>query len=388
MMDRIELKYGCNPDQGNAGIYREGGLPLEVLNGRPGYINLLDALNGWQLASMLKGCTGLSAAASFKHVSPAGAAVAVPLDEDERRMYFASGDLSPLATAYVRARGADRMSSFGDFIALSDICDVSTASVIAKEVSDGIIAPGYEPEALAILMRKRKGAYTILSIDPEYRGGERDSRTVFGIEFTQDPERYAPSMADLGNPVTKLKDIPKEAVLDMMVALASLRFTQSNSVCYAYRGQTIGVGAGQQSRLHCTRLAGGKADLWHLRRSERVLSLPFRPGLTRNEKDNIIEQYLSDDPEIDVVSDWKGFFTRMPERMEREEKKAILASIHGVSLASDAFFPFADNIIRASRSGVSYISQPGGSMRDDLAIEAADRAGIVMFMTGRRLFTH
>lgn len=387
-MDRIELKYGCNPDQGNAGIYREGGLPLEVLNGRPGYINLLDALNGWQLASMLKGCTGLSAAASFKHVSPAGAAVAVPLDEDERRMYFASGDLSPLATAYVRARGADRMSSFGDFIALSDICDVSTASVIAKEVSDGIIAPGYEPEALAILMRKRKGAYTILSIDPEYRGGERDSRTVFGIEFTQDPERYAPSMADLGNPVTKLKDIPKEAVLDMMVALASLRFTQSNSVCYAYRGQTIGVGAGQQSRLHCTRLAGGKADLWHLRRSERVLSLPFRPGLTRNEKDNIIEQYLSDDPEIDVVSDWKGFFTRMPERMEREEKKAILASIHGVSLASDAFFPFADNIIRASRSGVSYISQPGGSMRDDLAIEAADRAGIVMFMTGRRLFTH
>ena len=387
-MDRIELKYGCNPDQGNAGIYREGGLPLEVLNGRPGYINLLDALNGWQLASMLKGCTGLSAAASFKHVSPAGAAVAVPLDEDERRMYFASGDLSPLATAYVRARGADRMSSFGDFIALSDICDVSTASVIAKEVSDGIIAPGYEPEALAILMRKRKGAYTILSIDPEYRGGERDSRTVFGIEFTQDPERYAPSMADLGNPVTKLKDIPKEAVLDMMVALASLRFTQSNSVCYAYRGQTIGVGAGQQSRLHCTRLAGGKADLWHLRRSERVLSLPFRPGLTRNERDNIIEQYLSDDPEIDVVSDWKGFFTRMPERMEREEKKAILASIHGVSLASDAFFPFADNIIRASRSGVSYISQPGGSMRDDLAIEAADRAGIVMFMTGRRLFTH
>ena len=387
-MDRMELKYGCNPDQGNAGIYREGGLPLEVLNGRPGYINLLDALNGWQLASMLKGCTGLSAAASFKHVSPAGAAVAVPLDEAERRMYFASGDPSPLATAYIRARGADRMSSFGDFIALSDICDVSTASVIAKEVSDGIIAPGYEPEALAILKRKRKGAYTILSIDPEYRGGERDSRTVFGIEFTQDPERYAPSMADLGNPVTKLKDIPKDAALDMMVALASLRFTQSNSVCYAYRGQTIGVGAGQQSRLHCTRLAGGKADLWHMRRSERVLSLPFRPGLTRNEKDNIIEQYLSDDPEIDVVSDWKGFFTRMPERMEREEKKAILASIHGVSLASDAFFPFADNIIRASRSGVSYISQPGGSMRDDLAIEAADRAGIVMFMTGRRLFTH
>ncbi len=387
-MDRIELKYGCNPDQGNAGIYREGGLPLEVLNGRPGYINLLDALNGWQLASMLKGCTGLSAAASFKHVSPAGAAVAVPLDEAERRMYFASGDPSPLATAYIRARGADRMSSFGDFIALSDICDVSTASVIAKEVSDGIIAPGYEPEALAILKRKRKGAYTILSIDPEYRGGERDSRTVFGIEFTQDPERYAPSMADLGNPVTKLKDIPKDAALDMMVALASLRFTQSNSVCYAYRGQTIGVGAGQQSRLHCTRLAGGKADLWHMRRSERVLSLPFRPGLTRNEKDNIIEQYLSDDPEIDVVSDWKGFFTRMPERMEREEKKAILASIHGVSLASDAFFPFADNIIRASRSGVSYIAQPGGSMRDDLVIEAADRAGIVMFMTGRRLFTH
>ena len=387
-MDRIELKYGCNPDQGNAGIYREGGLPLEVLNGRPGYINLLDALNGWQLASMLKGCTGLSAAASFKHVSPAGAAVAVPLDEAERRMYFASGDPSPLATAYIRARGADRMSSFGDFIALSDICDVSTASVIAKEVSDGIIAPGYEPEALAILMRKKKGAYTILSIDPEYRGGERDSRTVFGIEFTQDPERYAPSMADLGNPVTKLKDIPKDAALDMMVALASLRFTQSNSVCYAYRGQTIGVGAGQQSRLHCTRLAGGKADLWLLRRSERVLSIPFRPGLTRNEKDNIIEQYLSDDPEIDVVSDWKGFFTRMPERMEREEKKAILASIHGVSLASDAFFPFADNIIRASRSGVSYIAEPGGSMRDDLVIEAADRAGIVMFMTGRRLFTH
>ena len=387
-MEKLELKYGCNPNQKGAFIYREGGLPIEILNGRAGYINLLDALNGWQLVRELKLCTSLPAAASFKHVSPAGAAVAVPLSEDERRMYFVSSDLSPLATAYVRARGADRMSSFGDFIALSDICDESAASVIAKEVSDGIIAPGYTPEALKILSAKKKGGYTIIKIDPDYEGSEREERTIFGITFSQPHNSYIPTDADFSNPVTVNKDIVPEAILDLKVGLVALKYTQSNSVCFSEHGQTIGVGAGQQSRLHCTRLAGNKADLWHLRRSDKVLSLPFRKGLSRNEKDNVIEQYLATEPEIDVVSAWQDYFSVKPDRMKEDEKKEFLSRINGVSLSSDAFFPFPDNIERARRSGVSYVSQPGGSLRDDLVIKAADKYSMVMYMTGNRLFHH
>ncbi len=387
-MEKLELKYGCNPNQKGAFIYREGGLPIEILNGRAGYINLLDALNGWQLVRELKLCTSLPAAASFKHVSPAGAAVAVPLSEDERRMYFVSSDLSPLATAYVRARGADRMSSFGDFIALSDICDESAASVIAKEVSDGIIAPGYTPEALKILSAKKKGGYTIIKIDPDYEGSEREERTIFGITFSQPHNSYIPTDADFSNPATVNKDITPEAILDLKVGLVALKYTQSNSVCFSEHGQTIGVGAGQQSRLHCTRLAGNKADLWHLRRSDKVLSLPFRKGLSRNERDNVIEQYLATEPEIDVVSAWQDYFYVKPDRMDEEEKKEFLSRINGVSLSSDAFFPFPDNIERARRSGVSYVSQPGGSLRDDLVIKAADNYSMVMYMTGNRLFHH
>ena len=387
-MEKLELKYGCNPNQKGAFIYREGGLPIEILNGRAGYINLLDALNGWQLVRELKLCTSLPAAASFKHVSPAGAAVAVPLSEDERRMYFVSSDLSPLATAYVRARGADRMSSFGDFIALSDICDESAASVIAKEVSDGIIAPGYTPEALKILSAKKKGGYTIIKIDPDYEGSEREERTIFGITFSQPHNSYIPTDADFSNPATVNKDITPEAILDLKVGLVALKYTQSNSVCFSEHGQTIGVGAGQQSRLHCTRLAGNKADLWHLRRSDKVLSLPFRKGLSRNEKDNVIEQYLATEPEIDVVSAWQDYFSVKPDRMKEDEKKEFLSRINGVSLSSDAFFPFPDNIERARRSGVSYVSQPGGSLRDDLVIKAADNYSMVMYMTGNRLFHH
>ena len=387
-MDKLELKYGCNPNQKGAFIYREGGLPIEILNGRVGYINLLDALNGWQLVRELKAATSLPAAASFKHVSPAGAAVAVPLDEAERRMYFISSELSPLASAYVRARGADRMSSFGDFIALSDTCDEITASVISREVSDGIIAPGYTPEALKILSGKKKGEYSVIQIDPDYNGSLMEERSVFGITFSQPHNTYIPSLSDFSDPVTLRKDIPHEAIVDLTVGLLALKYTQSNSVCFSENGQTIGVGAGQQSRLHCTRLAAGKADLWHLRKSEKVLSLPFRKGLSRNEKDNVIEQYLASDPEIDVLSEWEKYFSVKPDPMTEEEKREILSSARGVSLSSDAFFPFPDNIERASRSGVSYISQPGGSMRDDLVIEAADRHQMVMFMTGHRLFHH
>ena len=387
-MDKLELKYGCNPNQKGAFIYREGGLPIEILNGRVGYINLLDALNGWQLVRELKAATSLPAAASFKHVSPAGAAVAVPLDEAERRMYFISSELSPLASAYVRARGADRMSSFGDFIALSDTCDEITASVISREVSDGIIAPGYTPEALKILSGKKKGEYSVIQIDPDYNGSLMEERSVFGITFSQPHNTYIPSLSDFSDPVTLRKDIPHEAIVDLTVGLLALKYTQSNSICFSENGQTIGVGAGQQSRLHCTRLAAGKADLWHLRKSEKVLSLPFRKGLSRNEKDNVIEQYLASDPEIDVLSEWEKYFSVKPDPMTEEEKREILSSARGVSLSSDAFFPFPDNIERASRSGVSYISQPGGSMRDDLVIEAADRHQMVMFMTGHRLFHH
>ena len=387
-MERLDLKYGCNPDQKGAYIYRKGGLPLEVLNGRPGYINLLDALNGWQLVADLRKATSLPAAASFKHVSPAGAAVAVPLEEDERRMYFAPSSLSPLAVAYVRARGADRMSSFGDFIALSDTCDASTASVIAKEVSDGIIAPGYESEALDILKRKKKGSYTILRIDPDYAPEPEEIRTVFGVTFSQPHNGFIPTDEDLGNIVTGRKEQPESARLDLKVAMLTLKYTQSNSVCYAYHGQAIGVGAGQQSRIHCTRLAGGKADLWQLRRSERVLSLPFKSTLSRNDKDNVIEQYLSDDPEIDVLGYWQDYFSSRPEPFTRDEKRTYLATITGVSLASDAFFPFPDNIERARRSGVSYVVEPGGSLRDDLVIRAADEGSMVMVFSPHRLFHH
>lgn len=387
-MERLDLKYGCNPDQKGAYIYREGGLPLEVLNGHPGYINLLDALNGWQLVADLRKATSLPAAASFKHVSPAGAAVAVPLEEDERRMYFAPSSLSPLAVAYVRARGADRMSSFGDFIALSDTCDASTASVIAKEVSDGIIAPGYESEALDILKRKKKGSYTILRIDPDYAPEPEEIRTVFGVTFSQPHNGFIPTDEDFGNIVTGKKELPESARLDLKVAMLTLKYTQSNSVCYAYHGQAIGVGAGQQSRIHCTRLAGGKADLWQLRRSERVLSLPFKSTLSRNDKDNVIEQYLSDDPEIDVLGHWQDYFSSRPEPFTRDEKRTYLATITGVSLASDAFFPFPDNIERARRSGVSYVVEPGGSLRDDLVIRAADEGSMVMVFSPHRLFHH
>ena len=388
-MDRIQLKYGINPAQGNASVSREGGLPLEVLNGRPGYINFLDALNGWQLVRDLKAVTGLPAAASFKHVSPAGAAVAVPLSEKERKMYFMSkAELSPLATAYVRARGADRMSSFGDFISLSDPCDVPTAKVISKEVSDGVIAPGYSPEALEILKGKKKGGYVVLSIDPSYDPEGPDTRTVFGITFTQDRNPYLPSDKDFGRVMTKNKELTEDGRRDLTVALLALKYTQSNSVCYAFRGQTIGVGAGQQSRIHCTRLAGDKADHWLLRGSDRVLSLPFRKGLSRNDKDNCIEQYLSEKPEIDVVSDWESYFTEPVEPFTEEEKTEFIKGIKGIALASDAFFPFRDNIDRAVRSGVSFIAEPGGSVRDDAVIEAADEHGAFMCFSTTRLFHH
>ncbi len=388
MVERLDLKYGLNPNQKGAYVFRRGGLPIDILNGRPGYINLLDALNGWQLVSELRKATGLPAAASFKHVSPAGAAVACPLSEEEKRMYFVSGELSPLAVAYTRARGADRMSSFGDFIALSDICDLSTAAVISKEVSDGIIAPGYEEDALEILKRKKKGCYLIIKADPAFVPEEEEIRTVFGVAFSEPHNDYAPSAEEFSNIVTKNKALTEPAMLDLKVALLSLKYTQSNSVCFAEHGQTIGVGAGQQSRIHCTRLAGDKADIWHLRKSSPVLSLPFRKGISRNDKDNVIEQYLSDSPEIDVLDRWREYFSEKPQPFERDRRREYLAGIRGVSLASDAFFPFPDNIMRAVRSGVSYIAEPGGSSRDDLVIAAADDAGIVMCFTSHRLFHH
>ncbi len=388
--NEIRLKYGCNPNQKNSMVSTPFPLPLKVLNGRPGYINLLDALNGYQLVRELRKVLSLPAATSFKHVSPAGAAVYTPLSEKEKKMYFVNEDeeLSKLAIAYIRARGADRMSSFGDFIALSDICDKATAKVISKEVSDGIIAPGYTDEALEILRRKKKGAYCILSIDPEYEPDKKEIKTVFGITFTQEHNDYLPSEKNFENIVTESKVLTEEAKRDLIVALIALKYTQSNSVCYAKNGQTIGVGAGQQSRIHCTRLAGNKADLWNLRQSEKVLSLPFKEKLSRNDKDNVIEQYLSDDPEIDIFSSWQDYFTSCPEPFKKEEKKAYLESVKDISLVSDAFFPFRDNIDRAYRSGVGYISQPGGSVRDDVVIEAANEHGMTMCFTGVRLFHH
>ena len=387
---RIELKYGCNPNQKNAYLESPGDMPLEVLNGRPGYINLMDALNGWQLVSELKASTGLSAAASFKHVSPAGAAVAVPLSDVERKMYFipASKELSPLATAYIRARGADRMASFGDFISLSDVCDSCTASIISKEVSDGVIAPGYEAEALEILKAKKGGSYLVLQIDSSYKPSGKEVHTVFGLDLVQDHNGWLPDGETFSDIRSVEKSIPESAKLDMIVALLALKYTQSNSVCYARNGQTIGVGSGQQSRLACTRLAGTKADLWQLRKSDKVLNLPFLKEKTRNEKDNIIEQYLADEPEIDVIDNWQDYFSEKPEVFTKEEKKAYLENVRGVSLASDGFFPFRDNIDRAARSGVSYVAEPGGSSRDMDIIEATDEHGMVLVFTHFRLFHH
>ena len=387
---KIDLKYGCNPNQKSAYIRSEGNMPLTVLNGKPGYINLMDALNGWQLVSELKAATGLSAAASFKHVSPAGAAVALPLDDTEKRMYFvpASKTLTPLATAYVRARGADRMASFGDFISLSDVCDECTASIISREVSDGVIAPGYEPEALDLLKAKKGGAYLVLQMDRSYVPASVEKRTLFGLEMVQDHNSWMPSDETFSDIRSAKSGIPDSARLDMTVALIALKYTQSNSVCYAYHGQTIGVGAGQQSRLACTRLAGSKADLWSFRQSPEVLGLSFLKGKTRNEKDNIIEQYLADDPEIDVIGNWKQYFTERPDVFTRERKKAFISGISGISLASDGFFPFRDNLDRAARSGVTYVAEPGGSSRDEEIIKAADEHGMTLVFTHARLFHH
>jgi AICAR transformylase/IMP cyclohydrolase PurH len=386
MVDYLDLKYGCNPNQGQARISMEAGnLPLQVLCGSPGYINLLDALNGWQLVSQLSGATGLSAAASFKHVSPAGAAVSLALNETERKMYFIGEDeeLSPLATAYVRARGADRMSSFGDFISLSDRCDVQTARIIKREVSDGVIAPSYDPQALALLQKKKGGKYVVLQIDSTYEPPLLETRSVYGITFTQERNTVVLDASVLEPIVTKNKNLPEEARLDLLVALNALKYTQSNSVCFAKRGQTIGVGAGQQSRIHCTRLAGDKADAWHLRQSGRVLDLPFLPTLSRNEKDNAVEAYLRSE-----IQDPKHYFSEEVPPLTEQEKQDIIASCTGVSLASDAFFPFSDNIERAVQSGVSYIVQSGGSLRDDVVIKACDEHGILMVCNAIRLFHH
>ena len=393
-MKELELKYGCNPNQKPARVFmEEGELPIAVLNGRPGYINLLDALNGWQLVRELKASLGLPAAASFKHVSPAGAAVGVPLSETLRKIYFADeieGLLdSPLATAYVRARGADRMSSFGDFVSLSDVCDVATARALQHEVSDGVIAPGYEPAALEILKGKRKGNYTVLQIDPAYEPAPVERKQVFGITFEQGRNNADFGEETFANIVTKNKTLPESAKRDLILALIALKYTQSNSVCFAKDGQTIGVGAGQQSRIHCTRIAGNKADLWHLRQHEKTLELPFLPGVKRPDRDNAIDVYLSDEPE-EVLADgrWQNLFSERPARFSKEEKRAYLDCVSGVALGSDAFFPFSDNIERAKRSGVSYIAEPGGSVRDDLVIEACDAYGIAMAFTGLRLFHH
>jgi phosphoribosylaminoimidazolecarboxamide formyltransferase/IMP cyclohydrolase len=393
-MKELELKYGCNPNQKPARVFMEDGeLPIAVLNGRPGYINLLDALNGWQLVRELKASLGLPAAASFKHVSPAGAAVGVPLSETLRKIYFANeieglAD-SPLATAYVRARGADRMSSFGDFVSLSDVCDAATARALQHEVSDGVIAPGYEPEALEILKGKRKGNYTVLQIDPSYEPAPVERKQVFGITFEQGRNNAAFGEETFANIVTKNKTLPENAKRDLILALIALKYTQSNSVCFAKDGQTIGVGAGQQSRIHCTRIAGNKADLWHLRQHEKTLALPFLPGVKRPDRDNAIDVYLSDEPD-EVLADgrWQNLFSERPAPFTKAEKRAYLDRVSGVALGSDAFFPFSDNIERAKRSGVSYIAEPGGSVRDDLVIEACDAYGIAMAFTGLRLFHH
>ena len=390
-MQELELKYGCNPNQKPSRIFmKEGELPIEVLCGRPGYINFLDAFNSWQLVKELKEATGLPAAASFKHVSPAGAALAIPLDDVLKKLYFVDDmELTPMATAYARARGADRMSSYGDWIALSDTCDAATARLIAREVSDGIIAPGYTDEALEILRGKRKGNYNVVRIDPNYQPAPIEQKDVFGITFEQGRNNFKIDNSLLQEFPTAIKEIPDEARRDLIVALITLKYTQSNSVCYVKDGQAIGIGAGQQSRVHCTRLAGNKADFWFLRQHPRVLALPFKKGIRRADRDNTIDVYISDDY-MDVLADgiWEQFFDVKPEPLTREEKRAWLDTLTGVSLGSDAFFPFGDNIERAHKSGVLYIAQPGGSIRDDNVIETCDKYGIAMAFTGMRLFHH
>ena len=394
-MNEFQLKYGCNPNQKPARIFMADGsdLPVEILNGRPGYINFLDAFNSWQLVKELKEATGMVAATSFKHVSPTSAAVGKKLSPALKQACFVDDieglDDSPLACAYARARGTDRMSSFGDWIALSDTCDEVTADIIKREVSDGIIAPAYTPEALAILKSKKNGAYNIVKIDPAYVPAEIERKQVFGVTFEQGRNNYKIDRSTLDHIVTKNKDLPADKAIDLIIALITLKYTQSNSVCFATDGQAIGVGAGQQSRIHCTRLAGQKADLWHLRQSEKVLSLQFAEGVGRPEKNNIIDLYLSDEAD-EVLADgvWQKNFAVRPAPFTREEKAEYLASVKGVSLGSDAFFPFSDNIERAYKSGVSYVAEPGGSVRDDLVIEAADAHNMVMAFTGMRLFHH
>ncbi|MCI7791289.1 MAG: phosphoribosylaminoimidazolecarboxamide formyltransferase [Lachnospiraceae bacterium] len=391
-MKELELKYGCNPNQKPSRIYmKDGELPIEVLNGKPGYINFLDAFNGWQLVKELKKATGLPAATSFKHVSPAGAAVGLPLTEVERKIYWVDdmGELSSLASAYARARGADRMSSFGDFISLSDVCDVSTANLIKREVSDGIIAPGYEPEALEILKAKKKGNYAVIKIDPDYIPNPVETKDVYGITFEQGRNELVINEELFSNIVTENKEIPEAAKIDLAIAMITLKYTQSNSVCYVKGGQAIGIGAGQQSRIHCTRLAGSKADNWFLRQNPKVLNLPFKEKIGRADRDNTIDVYMSDDY-MDVLADgtWENFFTEKPEVFTREEKRAWLDQLEGVALGSDAFFPFGDNVERAHRSGVQYIAQPGGSIRDDNVIDTCNKYNMAMCFTGIRLFHH
>ncbi len=392
-MNELELKYGCNPNQKPSRIFMADGgeLPIQVLNGRPGYINFLDAFNGWQLVSELKKATGLPAATSFKHVSPAGAAVGLPLEETLAKIYWVDdlGELSPLACAYARARGADRMSSFGDFIALSDVCDVDTARLIKREVSDGVIAPGYEPEALEILKAKKKGAYNVIQIDESYVPAPIEVKQVYGISFEQGRNELKIDDAFFDNIVTKSKDMPKQAKIDLAIAMITLKYTQSNSVCYVKDGQAIGIGAGQQSRIHCTRLAGTKADNWFLRQSPLVLDLQFVDGIGRADRDNSIDLYIGEDY-MDVLADgaWQKIFKVKPEVFTAEKKRAWLDQMKGVALGSDAFFPFGDNIERAHRSGVQYVAQPGGSVRDDNVIEVCDKYGMTMCFTGIRLFHH
>lgn len=395
-MKEFELKYGCNPNQKPAKIYLQNGndLPIEILSGRPGYINFLDAFNSWQLVKELKEATGMPCATSFKHVSPTSAALGLPLDEKLKRACFVEDieglDDSPIACAYARARGADRMSSFGDWIALSETCDETTARIIAREVSDGIIAPDYTAQALEILKQKRKGSYNVVKIDPGFIPEEQETKQVFGITFEQGRNNFKIDRALISNVVTKNKNIPDNIKNDLILSLITLKYTQSNSVCFVYDGQAIGVGAGQQSRIHCTRLAGNKADLWHLRQHEKVLNLPFLPELGRAERNNCIDVYLSAEEYDDVLAEgnWQKFFTERPAQFTREEQRAHLAGITGGCLGSDAFFPFSDNIERARKSGVSYIAEPGGSIRDDLVIECCDKYGIAMCFTGMRLFHH
>ena len=390
-MKELELKYGCNPNQKPARLSMDQGeLPLEVLNGRPGYINFMDALNSWQLVRALKKATGLPAASSFKHVSPAGAALGQPLTDVERKIYFApAGDLSPIACAYVRARGADRLCSFGDWAALSDVCDEATARVLAEEVSDGVIAPGYTDQALAILRTKKKGGYNVVQIDPDYTPAPVERRTIFGVTFEQRYNDLAITEELLKNIVTEHKELSQQAKNDMLLAQIVLKYTQSNSVCYVKNGQTLGVGAGQQSRIHCTRLAGDKADIWWLRQHPKVLSLSFLPDIRRPARDNAIDLYISQEHD-DVLADgvWQTIFTEKPPVLTQEEKTAWIARQSGVTVGSDAFFPFGDNVERAHKSGVQYIVQPGGSIRDDQVIATADKYGMVMAFTGVRLFHH